>query len=246
MIKRPLIGITPGYKTDGERLFLKDGYYNAILEAGGLPAVIPPAQDEGLLEDYILRLDGFLLSGGPDIDARHFNEPNLPFGGEISPLRDRAELYLARRAVELDKPILGICRGIQVLNVAWGGSIYQDIYQQAGTRRVIRHSQAAPVWYPFHELDIEKGSRVWNSFEKESIYVNSFHHQAVKETAEGFRATSWSADGLVEAIEHESKRFAVGVQWHPELMWQRDRIYLGIFRLLVEECRRGDGPWLVA
>lgn len=236
MPNKPLIGITPGYDYEKNMLFAKNGYYNAICESGGIPVIMPVVQDESILEELTVRLDGFLLCGGPDLDARHFGEPNLPLSDEISPYRDSLELFTAKRSVELGKPVLGICRGIQVLNVALGGTIYQDMYAQMPGRQLVRHSQKAPVWYPTHKAYIEGDSQLYGMFGADCLDVNSFHHQAIRDTAPGFRITARSEDGVIEAIEHGTHRFAVGVQWHPELMWQQDRKWLRLFEKLVEAC----------
>jgi putative glutamine amidotransferase len=236
MPHKPLIGITPGYDYDKNMLFAKNGYYNAICESGGIPVILPVIQEQSILEELTERLDGFLLCGGPDLDARCFGEYNLPYTDEISPYRDGLEIYVSKRAVELVKPIFGICRGIQVLNAALGGTIYQDIYAQVPERQLIRHSQKAPVWYPTHKACIEKDSRLLGFLGKGCLDVNSFHHQAVRDVAPRFHVAACAEDGMIEAIEHDNHPFVVGVQWHPELMWQKDRSFLRLFEELVKAC----------
>lgn len=235
--KRPLIGITPANDDEKSMTYLKNGYREGVSEAGGLPLLLPLTEDEDLLTEIIQRFDGILLSGGPDMDAKYFNEENLPSGGEISPYRDRMELFLARKAIELDRPLFAICRGVQVMNVAAGGSLYQDIYSQLKGGDLVKHSQSAPDWYPTHDIRIEKGSKVWASFLKDSVRVNSYHHQAIKDVAPGFKVTSRAADGIVESIENSEKRFCVGVQWHPERMWKQDREFLNLFKEFIKCCR---------
>jgi len=230
---KPLIGITPWYDYDKRITYIKDGYIEGVARAGGLPVLLPLTVDEEFLADIMTRFDGFLLSGGADIDAVYYGEFNRPYNGEISPHRDRMEMYIARRAVELNKPLFGICRGIQVMNVALGGTLYQDIFSQVKGRELIKHSQNAPKWYPTHDISIERNSIVGAAFEGDSVYVNSFHHQAVKDVAPCFKVTSWAADGIIESIEHKEHIFAVGVQWHPELMWQKDPVHLRLFDAFV-------------
>lgn len=234
--QKPVIGITPGYDDGNKMLFVKDGYYQGIVKAGGLPMVLPLTGDQNVLDELFEICAGFLFCGGPDIDARYYGEDNMPYNGEISPYRDDMEIYLVKKAVTLEKPLFGICRGIQVMNTAMGGTLYQDIPSQVKDRDVLKHSQSAPKWYPTHEVHIKKGSKVWDSFGKEQAAVNSFHHQAVKDIAPGFAATSSASDGIVESIEHENHRFAVGVQWHPELMWEKDEVYLALFREFVKQA----------
>lgn len=232
--KRPLIGITPGFDYKTNKLFLNKGYTDAINQAGGIAFVLPIITDEDILKNALKKCDGFLLSGGPDIDAVYFGEANMPYGREISPFRDAMEILVAQRAIALNKPILGICRGTQVINIAFGGNIYQDIVEENKDNRIIKHLQEAPVWYPVHNIVIEKESKLASLFDKSSIKVNSFHHQAIKNVASGFRITSMALDGIIESIEHKAHIFAVGVQWHPELMWQEDRMHLKLFEELVK------------
>lgn len=227
---RSVIGITPGYDENSKMLFVKDGYYKALMKAGGLPLILPLTGDKSTLEKFFDICDGFLLCGGPDLDAKHFGEENMSYNGEISPIRDEMEIYIVRKAMELNVPVFGICRGMQVMNVAMGGSLYQDIFSQIKDRDVIKHSQSAPKWYPTHEIYIERGSRIWNIYMKAKVGTNSFHHQAVKNVAPGFIATSRTSDDVIESIECEDHPFAVGVQWHPELMWEKDDSHLELFR----------------
>lgn len=236
---RPLIGVTPWYDYKKNVTFIKPGYCEGVAKAGGLPLLLPLTSDEELLADIFSRFDGFLISGGPDVDAKHYGEHNLPFNEDISPHRDIMEIFIARKAIQEGKPVFGICRGIQVMNVAMGGTLYQDIYSQLKDKELLlKHSQEAPKWYPTHDIIIEKNSIVWKSFSKEKVGVNTFHHQAVKDVAPGFLVSSRSPDGIIESIEYEGHVFAVGVQWHPELMWQEDEIYLNLFAEFVESCGR--------
>ncbi|MCX7709767.1 MAG: gamma-glutamyl-gamma-aminobutyrate hydrolase family protein [Clostridia bacterium] len=235
-IKRPLIGISPWYDEEKRLTYIKGGYCEGIIKAGGIPVVLPLTGDEEILQDIYEKIDGILLSGGDDVDAVHFGEWNLPCNGEISPYRDRMELFLARKVLEEGKPVLGICRGVQMMNVAIGGSLYQDIYSQIRDRCLLQHSQKAPRWYPTHEVVVKSGSKVWKAHGKESVRVNSFHHQAIKDVADGFEITASSPDGMIEAIEFRNHPFAVGVQWHPELMWEKDQSFLELFKDFIENC----------
>lgn len=233
MKKRPLIGITPGFMHDKNRMYIARGYVDGVIKAGGLAVLLPLTNEEGIPEEAADRCDGFLLSGGPDLDGKLYGEHNYRFNGEINPERDHMEIELAKYAAASGKPVLGICRGIQVLNVAFGGTLYQDIYSQNKDREILKHSQEAPEWYPVHGVSVEKGSKLRACYGKETLEVNSFHHQAVKLPGKGLRPVGWSPDGIIEAIEHESHVFAVGVQWHPELMWQHDAEVLRLFEAFV-------------
>jgi putative glutamine amidotransferase len=237
-IRRPLIGITSNYEYEKESLYINKGYCDAINKIGGLAVIIPFSDDIDFLENICSECDGFLISGGPDVEPKHYGEENLPINGGISPLRDFVELFFVKKALENNKPVFGICRGVQVINVALGGTLYQDIHMQIKDRELIKHRQEAPKWYPTHEIIIEKGSRVWKSLQSERIGVNSFHHQAIKTLAPGMVVTSRAPDGIIESIEHSQLRYAVGVQWHPEIMWQKNSIFLRLFADFVDEAGR--------
>lgn len=242
----PAIGITAGtppvrpYEVllePAHALFLPSAYYERIAAAGGAPFVVPPGDPERGRE-WLSRLDGLLLSGGPDLDPLHFNEEPRPGTGRVDPERDLWELSLARIALEMGMPILAICRGMQVLNVAAGGSLYQDLAERG--KETLKHFQEAPAWYPTHSVGIAPGSLLSAvmgvrdmSGSAVRVRVNSFHHQAVNAVAAGFAAVAVADDGVIEAIESKLHPFAIGVQWHPEFL-QADRL----FPAFVEACRR--------
>ena len=236
--RKPVIGITTGYDEDKKMLYLKEGYYEAIYQSGGLAVAIPFTCDEENLLEHLENYDGILLSGGSDIDPKFYGESNMPYNGTISPIRDQCELFMAKKIIEANIPLLGICRGIQVMNVAMGGTLFQDIYAQNKESTMFMHTQSAPTWYPSHEITMKKDSWVYRSFGKEKGEVNSFHHQAIKDIGKGFEATSHSGDGIIEAIEYTKNRFCVGVQWHPELMWQHNPEFLNLFKAFVNLSKK--------
>ena len=240
MGRKPVIGISCSFDYDKNFSFLKAGYYKAIIQAGGLPVVIPAMEQLEVVDELLPRFDGILLPGGPDLDARLYGETNLAFNGDISPVRDAMEMHLARKAAELGKPILGICRGAQLINVAFGGTLYQDISSQCKGEPIEKHSQDAPSWYPIHNIYLEEGSGCRSWFSANPARVNSFHHQAVKVVAPGFRIAAKTADGIVEAIESSDDRYIVGVQWHPETMWEQNPELLAMFVDFVAHCRQGE------
>lgn len=233
MRRKPLIGITAGYDYDKGSTYIKKGYIEGINRAGGLAVLLPATPDKELVLSMIQQFDGFLLSGGGDIDAENFSEANLPFNGELSPYRDSMEIIITKESIKQNKPIFGVCRGIQIMNVAMGGSIYQDIYSQISDRQLLMHIQDAPKWYPVHSVHIERNSKLKEWFKQKQIRVNSFHHQAVRNVAQGFKVTARAGDGIIEAIEYIGHKFAIGVQWHPELMWQRDERFFILFEQFV-------------
>lgn len=233
-LKRPLIGLTPGYDYDKNMSYVKNGYWEAVQKAGGIPVLLTLFPEyEDVLDEMLERCDGILATGGPDLDAKYYNEINLNFNQEISPIRDSLEMYIIKKAIACNKPVLGICRGAQVINVAFGGSLYQDINSQVKGRDLIKHCQNAPKWYPTHNVFIAAGTKVWNCFNESSIAVNSFHHQAIKDVAPGLIASSQADDGIIESIESLNHKFVVGVQWHPELMWKENPVFLKLFEAFI-------------
>lgn len=209
---RPIIGITGNFDSNEDSFLLKSYYVESVNRAGGTAMILPPVQDDDILECYISVCQGFLLSGGGDIDPIYWGETPTIGLGEVCPQRDSFELNLTRKAINMKIPILGICRGCQVLNVALGGSIIQDIESD------MCHEQNAPRSYPFHGIFIEKQSRLAFIIESESIQVNSFHHQAVDQPGPNVKISACAADGTAEAIEAAEHPFCIGVQWHPECL----------------------------
>lgn len=236
MSKRPIIGITCAFDYEQDRMVLRSAYYNGIIESGGLPVMLAITDNEDCIDEYLNLCDGFLISGGPDIDASYYGEDNLKFIGGISPDRDNMEIKIIKAAIKRDKPLLGICRGCQALNVAMGGTLFQDIYSQIN-KTLIRHDQDAPKWHAVHNVIIEKGSHMYEIFGEEKIRVNSFHHQAIKTLSDKFKATAFAPDGIIEAIEYTDKDFILGAQWHPELMWQKHPIFTKLFKYFVDKCK---------
>jgi len=209
---KPVIGITGSYQPENNSFLFKDFYVSSIIDAGGLPVLLPATKDEELIADYLRICHGLVFSGGGDLDPVYWGEFPQPRCGEIDPQRDWFELNLAHQACLFPKAVLGICRGCQILNVAAGGTLWQDISSP------MSHSQKAPRNHPFHDIFIEKDSRLGNIVGEEHIRVNSFHHQAVKRPGRGLHITALAEDGTVEAIESGEYPFYIGVQWHPECL----------------------------
>lgn len=229
----PVIGISGNFR-DGD-CTLAQAYYMSVIEAGGSPVVIPSYDNEKALVSLLDSLDGIVLSGGADIDPVFLGEEPLDCVS-INPRRDSQELMLVRLAVDRQIPVLGICRGIQILTAALGGKLYQDIKTQHD-RPSIEHSQTIARGLPSHNVQLVKDSLLYRFFGKETLAVNSFHHQAVKEVPAGFRITAIAPDGIIEGMESTSFRPILGVQWHPEcFLLENDRSMLPIFKWLVEKA----------
>ena len=230
----PVIGLTGNFQ-DGNCM-LAEGYYQSILKAGGTPFIIPCYDNTDALINTLEKLDGILLTGGADINPLFFGEEPVKELHGINPRRDRQELLLTRLAADRQIPILGICRGIQTMNAAFGGPLYQDIHSQMeGTR--IKHSQELDRSYASHTVTIEKDTLLHNLFKTDTIAVNSFHHQAVKEAAPGFRVCARATDGVIEAMESTEYKSMLGVQWHPEcFILKGDECMMPIFHWLIQEA----------
>ena len=214
--RKPVIGLTGNY---GELACkLNEGYYKSIWRAGGVPVIIPPIADTDVLINTLEHIDGLLLTGGADFNPLYAGEEPSPRLGGINAERDLSELLITQLAYNRQIPMLGICRGIQTLAMSLGGKVQQDISDVAQ----IRHSQDADRSEPTHSVTIEPDSTLFNIYNKEKLFVNSFHHQAVSDSGERFRVTARSADGIIEAIESREYKSILGVQWHPECMSAED------------------------
>jgi len=211
-------------------------YIQALIVAGATPLLIPPGLDTPALEAICARLDGLLLTGGADIDPARYGEERLPECGELEPERDELELSLTNMALARDLPTLGICRGMQTLNVAIGGTLYQDIATQLPEAAPHAHI-TTPRDYRAHSVAVEGDSRLGAILGASEIQVNSLHHQAVKQPGAGARIVAWSNDGIAEAMELSGKRFAVAVQYHPEELVETDALSRRLFAAFTQACR---------
>ncbi len=210
--QKPVIGITGNYAERENRL--AETYYKSVLKAGGVPVIIPPLADTDAIVNTLSRIDGLLLSGGGDFNPLYCGEEPSPKLHSINSERDLPELLITRLAYNRQIPMLGICRGIQTLAMALGGRVEQDIEPKAA----VKHSQDADRSEPTHTVNIADGTILHSIYGCDTIAVNSFHHQAVAETGQKFKATATSPDGFIEAIESREFKSIMGVQWHPECL----------------------------
>jgi putative glutamine amidotransferase len=230
--RRPIIGIPTQtlHSIEGipdglpESWVMNQRYSRAVATAGGLPVMIPLLEDEDTLRALYDRLDGVLLPGGVDLDPGTYGEAPLPTCGRLDPARDRVELAFARWCIEQGKPLFGLCRGLQIVNVALGGTLYQDIAAQRSD--AIKHDYFPTAGYRrdhlAHQVTVASGSRLDALVGTAPLKVNSMHHQAVKALAPGLVSTAVAPDGLIEAVESPERPFLLGVQWHPESLTERD------------------------
>lgn len=231
----PLIGISANYR-EGDSC-IENSYALSILEAGGVPILIPVCTDIEILRETVKRLDGLLLTGGGDINPLFAKEDPIPQLQEYNIIRDQYDFTLVKLATDRCIPIFGICRGHQVINLAFGGNNYQDIYTQRQTP-TLKHSQSVSREYGSHTVLIEKESQLFNIMGTDSIVVNSFHHQAIKEVAPGFHVSATSPDGIIEAMEGRPAYPIFSVQWHPEKMAVRpDQQMQRLFHYFVNEAK---------
>lgn len=229
---KPIIGVTTFEELEKGYHSVNSNYIKAVFAAGGIPVNIPIIHDEDDYDRYLNLLDGIVLTGGIDLCPLSYNENPLKEVDTISSIRDKYEIGLFKKAYEKRMPILGICRGLQIINVCLGGNLYQDINKQVSNS--LGH---APSGTPrdefYHMIRIKNNTKLYNIFGRENLAVNSLHHQSIKELGENLIATAFSEDGIIEAIEAIDDRFLMGVQFHPESFVDKHPEYIDIFKELI-------------
>ncbi|MBT3267215.1 gamma-glutamyl-gamma-aminobutyrate hydrolase family protein [Candidatus Poribacteria bacterium] len=242
-MRPPVIGITCQFDPDaGNRSSevmngthrLPDAYPYAVRRGGGLPMLLPTTADADAIRAYIGVIDGLILSGGGDIAPEFMAVEPEPGLGAVDPIRDTFELALAREAIDAETPILAICKGIQVLNVATGGRVIQDL--DSSRADAVQHAQRAPGWHGTHTIDIEPASLLARTVGSLELRVNSFHHQANRDAGRGLVVSARAKDGVIEAVEGDGDAFVLGVQFHPESMVDAAEPMAALFRGLVDAC----------
>ncbi len=236
-MKRPLIGAVPLWDHDKQSLWMLPGYFDGLLAAGAVPVMLPLTADPAALERLADLCDGFLLTGGQDVQPAVYGEEQLPLTGEVCRARDAMEAGLLALALRADKPVLGICRGIQFLNAALGGTLYQDLPAQHPSE--VEHHQGRPYDAPAHAVTLVPDTPLRALLGAETLPANSLHHQGVRTLAPTLRAMAHAPDGLVEAVYLPDKRFVWAVQWHPEFNWQTEPSSRAIFAAFVQAALPG-------
>jgi putative glutamine amidotransferase len=234
-----LIGVTASHSTSKSGVVhtsIPEAYFRAILQAGGIPVLIPFDLDLSLQAQLTSRLDGILFSGGGDIHPSRYNGRSHPLVDRVDTARDQLEIDLLKQAIHVHKPFFGICRGLQLVNVALGGSLYEDILDQRP--QALRHqfSPEFPRNYLAHSVQLEADSQIRSFIPRSKIQVNSLHHQGIEKLAPDLRASGYAPDGLIEAIELPGYSFGLAVQWHPEWL-TTDQDMERLFSAFIRACQ---------
>ncbi len=233
MQKKPLIGLTTRGLNNENKECLAIEYIQCVRSAGGIPVLLPAGEKN--VDSILEHLDGVILTGGTDVHPDRYRGSIHPQLSEINPGRDESDFRIAETVLKQDIPVLGICRGMQVLNVCLGGTLYQHLPESFG--QTVAH-QISTQKATGHSVKIIKGSRLHNIVSNRDMEIVSWHHQAVDEIPQEFTITAWAADGVVEAVEMKSHRWLVAVQWHPELSAGRDIRQQKLFDELIKACRQ--------
>lgn len=234
---KALIGIT-ATQVNGKMELLKE-YADAVVAGEGIPVIIPAMASFPFYDEYLSMLDGLLISGGQDILPLHYGEE--PIEGfqlkeEMTPERDDFELMLVRKALAMDMPVLGICRGMQVMVIASGGTLHQDIDTCVIRNRRIKHFQECSFSADTHLVELQANTRLFEIIQKDAVMTNTIHHQAVNQMPEGYLVTGRSRDGIIEAVESTRHTFVLGVQWHPEKLLEKNRDWAKLFTVFVDKA----------
>ena len=231
---RPIIGITVDIENDG---FLSSphSYFSSVEKSGGLPLIIPFLENDDTIDRLVALCDGFLFSGGNDIAPERYGENKIEQCGEIAPLRDELEFKLLDKLLKTEKPILAVCRGAQLINVAFGGTLIQDIPTESPSS--VSHRQTEPKFSHSHSVNVKEGTPLFDLVKKTRIPANSFHHQAIKTLADGLQVMATADDGVIEAVWHTEKRYIRAYQWHPERLFDIDQNSVAIFEDFIKSCK---------
>ncbi|WP_311487451.1 gamma-glutamyl-gamma-aminobutyrate hydrolase family protein [uncultured Helcococcus sp.] len=237
---KAIIGISASILIDNgdfagyRRIYVNEDYADAVIKAGATPLVLSINDEDSVIDEYINIIDGLILSGGHDVDPRNYEENPNPKLGQVLPERDSFDLKLLKKAKEKNIPILGICRGFQLINVSYGGSLWQDL--SYSDKEYIKHNQVYGPDVTTHTIKVEEDTKLHKIVNKDTLSVNSFHHQIIKDLGQGLKLSAQAPDGVVEAFEDPNYRFLLGVQFHPEMLHRVKDEMQNIFNELVKEA----------
>lgn len=231
-MNKPNIALIPLYDSERKSLWMLPEYMEGILEAGGIPVMLPLSEDTGVLDALAERYDGFLFTGGQDIAPSVYGMEKSALCGEVCPHRDAMEGYLLNRVLEGNKPVLGICRGLQLMNAVLGGTLYQDIPSELPSELI--HRQKRPYDVPSHSVSLMPRTPLRQLLDTENMGVNSLHHQGIHRLSDRLQPMARAEDGLIEAAWMPEADFVWGVQWHPEFSFAGDQYSRKILRAFVE------------
>lgn len=244
--KKPVIGVTTNLLKiteqpllNHERIYVNQGYINSIIQSGGIPFMLPVTHDVETMNRLLDLVDGVLFSGGQDIHPSYYKEHAHPLLEITSAERDVYEMQLIQLAQKSRKPILGICRGLQLINVFFGGTLYQDLSQFSDQSKEIHSKKSMEA--PLHTVELMTNRRLSQIFGKNKILTNSFHHQAVKDLAPGFAVSALAEDGVIEGIESLDSHWIMGVQWHPEVRLDSHPTMENLFNAFISEASAHRG-----
>ena len=234
MQKKPIIGLVPLVDEGRDSLWMLPGYMEGVRQGGGIPLMLPLNGNKHDLRQLFDLCNGLIFTGGHDVGAEVYGAEHTPLMGDTCPGRDAMETVLLDMAVKENKPVLGICRGLQLINAALGGSLYQDL--QTLHPSDVCHRQPAPYDQPSHSVHLPEDSPLRAVTGKDMLQVNSCHHQGIERLAPSLRVTAIAPDGLVEGIDRPGSRLIWAVQWHPEFSWKVNEDSRAIFRAFVQGC----------
>lgn len=224
-------GIFPGYR----RSYVNEDYVDSVVQNGGIPYIIPFNEDEEVIKEQLLNVEGLILSGGHDVDPHNYGEEPEQKLGDIWPERDKFDMTLLKLAEENHIPVLGICRGMQIINVAHGGTLYQDLSYRK--EKTLKHSQGQTPTLLTHTVEMDKESKLAGILGEEKFQTNSFHHQLIKDVAPDLKVAAHAVDGVVEALENDDAS-VIAVQWHPEMLHRVVPYQNNLFKHIIENAKK--------
>ena len=233
-MEKTVIGLVPLWDEEKDSIWMLPGYMDIVREAGAIPVILPLKMDKEEFLQLDKSISGYMITGGHDVDSRLYTENVNPLSGPFCKERDALETMLYHHCIRTDKPVLGICRGIQMINVLEGGTLYQDIPTEH--QKAVKHSMQAPYDRTVHEVLIEPDTPLYSLYGS-NLMVNSCHHQAVCEIGPKLCVMAKSPDGIIEALYRPDKRFVQAVQWHPEMIFEKDPTAVSIVKAFVDACR---------